>query len=170
MRCISTCKGWPKSISLDGSSENNSRLPLVSTGSCVCSVYFVEIMTAEIFCQRFKFFIGIVCNHCSQCFSSKQFLANNCSFSSKQPLFITINKFSKSLRKNTTGILCEQCIPRGPPKDLDDVPTCSSETTLQFLNDFRIPSYRTVQTLKVTVHRHDNVVQSFTGCKSQLGE
>ena len=63
VRCITARKSRTKSVPLDGAGKNNRWLPFVGARCCVGSMNLEEIMTAEIFSQRFKFFIGIVSDH-----------------------------------------------------------------------------------------------------------
>ena len=111
VRCVAACKSRTKSVPLDGTSKDDRRLPLVRTCCCICSVNLEEVMTAEIFGQRFKFLIGIVSDHGRQFLTCKQFLANDGPFSREQSLLVSIDKVSKTLGERSARIFCKECIP-----------------------------------------------------------
>ena len=111
VRCITTRKSRTKSVPLDGAGKNNRWLSLVGACCCICSVNLEEIMTAEIFGQRFKFFIGVVSDHGRQFLTCKQFFANDGPFCCEQSLLVPIDKISETLGERSARILCKECVP-----------------------------------------------------------
>jgi len=55
----------------------------------------------------------------------------------------------------------KQRVPTRTPDHLDDIPAGSAECRLEFLDDFSVAANRAVETLQITVHDENQVVETF---------
>src|SRR5690606_12121239 len=77
-------------------------------------------------------------------------------------LVFAVADFVHTRLQQTVPIVGQQGIPVSAPDYLDHVPASATENTFQFLDDFAVTAYRTVQTLQVAVDDKNQVVQAFT--------
>ena len=158
---VSSCKGLPETVALDGSNKNDRRLTFVRRCLCISGVELGEVVPTHIGAKGFEFIVRQMSNECCKSVRVEQFLADGCPVGGHDALLITVNQSIEASCEETLRVPSEEIVPRAAPKHLDDVPTCASEAALEFLDDFRVATNRPVETLKIAVHGHHDVVQTF---------
>ena len=93
---------------------------------------------------------------------AEEVLTNVCAVFRFVVLIFTVHGFHHHFLQNAVFIFCQQLIPATAPDDFHNIPACTTEIGFQFLNDFAVAAYRTIQTLQVTVNHDDQIVQLFT--------
>ena len=119
-----------------------------------------EVVATHIGAQGFEFIVGQVAHERCKPVRVEQILANGCPVGGHDALLIPVNQSIEASCEETLRVPSEQIVPRAAPKHLDDVPTCTSEAALKFLDDFRVATNRSVKALKVAIHGHHDVVQT----------
>ena len=74
-------------------------------------------------------------------------------------LVVAVHAFLHALEQPAGLIARQQLVPVRAPDDLDDVPTCAPEKSLQFLDDFSVAAHRAVEPLQIAVHHPDQIVE-----------
>src|SRR5882757_3328090 len=76
-------------------------------------------------------------------------------------LVFAVNEFAHALDEQAFGVALEDGIPLGAPQNFDDVPACAAKSGFEFLNDLAVAADRAVETLEVTVHDENQIVELF---------
>src|SRR5712692_1224942 len=74
-------------------------------------------------------------------------------------LIFAVNDFAHTTDEQTFGVPFEDGIPIASPDDFDNVPTGAAKDGLQFLNDFSVAAYRSIETLQIAVDHENEVVE-----------
>src|SRR5688572_17942438 len=81
-------------------------------------------------------------------------------------LIFAIHDYVHTCLKNAILVFLQQRIPMATPDYLDYIPASATEDAFQFLNDFAVAAYRSVETLQVAVDHEVEIAELFARRKA----
>ena len=148
-------------VTLDGFRQHNGRTAVRIVDCLVIrGVNLLRIMSTTV--QMPNVFIAHVRNKsCSFRIFAEEIFARVFAAKCLTVLIFTIDGFHHQLTQTSGRITCQKRIPTLTPNGLNDIPLCTAELTFELLDNFAIATHRSIETLQVTVHDEDQVIQTF---------
>jgi len=75
-------------------------------------------------------------------------------------LILSVGDLAHAPQKQAIAIGLNEFVPIAAPDNLDYVPSRAAENRFQFLNDFSVAAYRSVEPLQVAVDDEDQIVEA----------
>ena len=161
---VLTFAGCAHTVTFNSFCQDYSRFAVGVVRSAVVSVvHFLRVMTAAVQCPNFV--IGHICDQCFQFRGIEEVFANVCAVFGFISLVVTVQAFFHTFAQDAVFVFCQEAVPTATPDDFHNIPTGAGKVAFQFLNDFAVTAYWTVQTLQVTVDDEYQVVQTFACCQ-----
>ncbi len=151
-----------KTITLHSLCQNHSRCSLVIDGSVIGRIHLDRIVTAAT--DRLNRLVRQMFNHLQDIrIGSEEVLTDVRAVRNRVLLVLPIDHFTHSLDEFTVFVRVEQRIPVGTPDHFDHIPARATKGCLEFLNNFPVAAYGTVQSLEIAVYDKNQIVQFFAG-------
>src|SRR6266480_1576199 len=124
-------------------------------------MHFDRIVSSQ--AQARKLIVRKMLHHPQQPWiAAEQVLPEVCSALDEEFLVLAVGDFSQTTHQQAVAVVLDEAVPIAAPNHLDHIPAGAAENRLQFLNDFAVAAYRTVEPLQVAVDHPDQVVELFT--------
>ena len=151
--------GLAQPIALDGLGQDDGGRSLMFGGGLVGSVNLDGIVTAEP--HTGKLFVGKMLDHLQQAgIAAEQVVAEVGATLDEIFLVLAIRDLAHALDQDSVTIVADEVVPIAAPDHLDHVPACAAENRFQFLDDFAVAAYRSIQTLQVAVDYKRKIVEA----------
>ena len=126
-------------------------------GLVVGGIDFMGVVTTTV--EFPNFLVGHIRDHFTQfgVFTKEMFTHIRAIFGFES-LIIPINALIHAFFQQPFGIHRQQRIPTATPNHFEHIPTCTTEITFEFLNDFTVAAYWAIETLQVAVDDKNQIV------------
>ena len=76
-------------------------------------------------------------------------------------LVFAVNTFFHYAPQQALAVFCQQRIPARTPDDLENIPAGTAKCCLEFLDNFAVAAYRSVQALQIAIDDENKIVEPF---------
>ena len=162
MRDVLAFSGFAQAVAFDGFRQNDGWSADVIDGGAVGGVNFNGIVATEAHARQL--FVREMLDHFQQAgVCAEQFLSEVGSAFDVIFLILSVSDFAAATYQDSVTIVADEAVPVGAPDAFDDVPSSAAEDGFEFLDDFSVAAYGSIETLQVAVDNEDQIVEIFAG-------
>ena len=159
---VAALEAWTEAVALDRLCQNDGGLALVVHCGFESRVDLAVVVATTL--EVPDLIVGHVRDH-RQSFgvAAEEVLANIGAIFGFVGLVVAIGRAVHQVSQRTVGVSLQERVPFATPHDLDDVPSRTTEETLQFLDDFSVATNRAIESLEVAVDDKGQVIEVVVG-------